>query len=167
MLAPINLQAWIADHKQELVPPVCNRQIYDMGDFIIMAVGGPNRRKDYHDDPGEEWFYQVHGDMLLKVIEASKPRDIWIREGEIFLLPSHVYHSPQRFENTVGLVIERKRQEQELDGFLWFCDACYHLLHQERVLLKNIEQDLPPVFKRFWDDEVLRTCQQCYHTLSH
>lgn len=35
---------------------------------------------------------------------------------QIFLLPAGVPHSPQRFADTVGLVIERRRLETELDG---------------------------------------------------
>ena len=165
MLPPINLQKWIADHQDALRPPVCNKQIYEMGDFIIMAIGGPNNRKDYHDDPGEEFFYQIKGDMVLRVMENGRPRDVKIKEGELFLLPSHVHHSPQRFADTVGLVIERKRATDELDGFIWYCDNCHAVLHKEYVALQNIVTDLPPLFKRFWDDEHARTCKQCAHVM--
>lgn len=165
MLAPMNLMKWIEDNKDNLKPPVCNKQVYEMNDFIIMMVGGPNSRKDYHDDPGEEFFYQLKGDMCLRIMENGKPRDVIIKEGETFLLPSHVHHSPQRFENTVGLVIERRRREGELDGFLWYCDKCHHPLHYESVSLKNIVKDLPPLFKRFWDSEEHRTCKSCGHMM--
>lgn len=165
MLPPINLKQWIEEHKEQLKPPVCNQQVYETGDFIIMVVGGPNSRKDYHDDPGEEFFYQLKGDMVLRVMEKSGPRDITIKEGEIFLLPSHVHHSPQRFENTVGMVIERKRAPQEMDGFAWYCDKCHNKLYQEAVLLKSIVDDLPPLFKRFWDSEEHRTCKKCHHVM--
>ena len=165
MIPPINLQQWIEAHKEQLKPPVCNQQVYDAGDLIIMVVGGPNSRKDYHDDPGEEFFYQLKGDMILRIMENGKPKDILIKEGEIFLLPPHVHHSPQRFENTVGLVIERKRQPNELDGFVWYCDKCHHKLHHEEVSLKSIVKDLPPLFKRFWDSEEHRTCKQCRHVM--
>lgn len=165
MLPPINLQKWIEQHKDKLKPPVCNQQVYEQGDFIIMIIGGPNTRKDYHDDPGEEFFYQLKGDMCLRVMENGKPRDISIKEGEVFLLPSHVHHSPQRFENTIGLVIERKRAEGELDGFAWYCDRCHGQLYSEYVPLKSIVADLPPLFKRFWDSEEKRTCKTCGHVM--
>jgi 3-hydroxyanthranilate 3,4-dioxygenase len=165
MLLPINLEQWISEHRELLKPPVCNKQIYEMGDFIIMAIGGPNNRKDYHDDPGEELFYQLKGDMVLRVREHDRPRDIPIKEGEMFLLPAHVHHSPQRFADTVGLVIERKRTPDERDGFIWYCDACHAKLHEEFVPLKSIERDLPPLFKRFWDSEKNRTCRQCHHVM--
>lgn len=165
MLPPINLQKWIDDHRDQLKPPVCNKMVYDVGDFIIMVIGGPNTRKDYHDDPGEEFFYQLEGDMVLRVMQDGKPQDIRIKQGEIFLLPPHIHHSPQRFENTVGLVIERKRHAGELDGFIWYCDKCHTKLHDEFVQLNSIVDDLPPVFERFWNSEQARTCGNCGHVM--
>lgn len=161
MRPPFNLRQWIEDHRDQLRPPVCNKQVYDVGDFIIMIIGGPNIRKDYHDDPGEELFYQLEGDMVLRIIEDGKPRDIEIREGDMFLLPPHVHHSPQRFENTAGLVIERKRQEGELDGFVWYCDSCHTKIHEHYIPLKSIVEDLPKVFSAFWESEDNRTCGNC------
>ncbi len=161
MRLPMNFKQWIEDHREDLKPPVGNKLLYEDGDFIIMAVGGPNTRKDYHDDPGEEFFYQIEGDMVLRIMENGRPRDIRIQEGEIFLLPGHVHHSPQRFANTVGLVIERKRTPDELDGFLWYCDVCHSKLYEEYLPLKNIVTDLPPLFDRFWQNEAARTCSQC------
>ena len=161
MLPPINLHQWIGEHQEFLKPPVCNRQVYEAGDFIIMVVGGPNSRKDYHDDAGEEFFYQLKGDMVLRVMEDGMPRDIRIQEGEIFLLPAHLQHSPQRFADTVGLVIERKRRGDEKDGFLWYCENCHYKLHEEYLPLAHIEKDLPQVFKRFWDSVEQRTCSEC------
>ncbi len=164
-LPPINLQAWIEEHRDQLKPPVCNKMVYEVGDFIIMIIGGPNIRKDYHDDPGEEFFYQVEGDMVLKVMEDGKPKDVTIKEGEMFLLPPHIHHSPQRFENTVGLVIERKRHADELDGFAWYCDECNSKIHEEFVPLKSIVDDLPPLFDRFWNSEENRACNDCGHVM--
>jgi len=161
MLPPFNFQQWIEDNRDKLKPPVCNQEIYAGEDFIVMVVGGPNTRKDYHEDAGPEFFYQIEGDMVLRIREDGKPKDIAIKEGEIFLLPPHVHHSPQRFENTVGLVIERKRNEGELDGFIWYCDDCNHKLYEEYLPLNSIVDDLPVVFKRFWDSEENRTCNEC------
>lgn len=165
MRAPFNFKRWIEDNRESLRPPVCNKQVFDDGDFIIMVIGGPNARKDYHDDPGEEFFYQLQGDMTLRVMEQGAPRDIEIKEGEVFLLPAHVHHSPQRRENTVGFVMERKRTAEEKDGFLWYCDECHTQLHAEYLPLKSIVKDLPPLFDRFWDDETARTCRACGHVM--
>jgi len=120
MLPPINFKNWIEDNKHLLKPPVGNKVVYENTELIIMIVGGPNTRKDYHIDEGEEFFHQLEGNMVLRIMEDSKPKDISINEGEIFLLPPKIPHSPQRFENTVGLVVERKRHPAELDGFQWY-----------------------------------------------
>ena len=135
--------------------------VYEDSEFIIMAVGGPNARKDYHYDEGEEFFYQIEGDITVKIVEDGKPRDVRIREGEIFLLPAKVPHSPQRPANTVGLVIERKRETEELDGFLWFCEKCGNKLYEEFVVLTNIVTQLPPIFDRFYNSAEHSTCKKC------
>lgn len=165
MLPPFNLQKWIDENRDSFKPPVGNKQVYAMGDFIIMCVGGPNSRKDYHDDAGEEFFYQLKGHMVLRIMEDGRPRDITINEGDVFLLPAHVQHSPQRFADTIGLVVERRRREGELDGFLWYCDQCHTKLHEEYVPLQSIESDLPAVFQRFWASEEKRTCNACGHVM--
>ena len=161
MLPPINFKNWIDKNRHLLKPPVGNQVVYEDTELIIMVVGGPNTRKDYHIDEGEEFFYQLEGRMVLRIIENKKPKDININEGEIFLLPPKVPHSPQRFENTVGLVIERKRRKGELDAFQWYCDACHTLLYEYFFLLTNIVTQLPPIFDEFWNDDDARTCKFC------
>ena len=159
---PFNFKKWIDDNRHLLKPPVGNQQVYKGNeDFIIMVVGGPNSRKDYHYEEGEEFFYQLEGDIVLKIIEDGKPKDINIREGEIFLLPPRIPHSPQRPADTVGLVIERYRKAGEEDGFLWFCENCGNKIHEEYVELKDIVSQLPPIMKRFWDSDENRTCKSC------
>ena len=117
----INFKKWIDDHRHLLKPPVGNKMVFeDHENFIVMVVGGPNARKDYHYNESEEFFHQLEGDITLKVIDNGKPVDIPIREGEIFLLPPKVPHSPQRPANTVGLVIEKKRSEDDKDGLQWY-----------------------------------------------
>jgi len=144
-----------------LKPPVGNSVVYDQGDFMIMVVGGPNSRKDYHVDPIEEFFYQLEGDMLLKVIIDDKRVDIPIKEGEIFLLPKNIPHSPQRFNDSVGLVIEYKREEGDLDAFQWYCDECDKILHEVSLDLENIVTQLPPLFDAYWENKEARTCNSC------
>ena len=161
MLPPINFKNWIEENRHLLKPPVGNQVVYEDTEFIIMVVGGPNIRKDYHIDEGEEFFYQLEGKMILKIMENGMPRDVKINEGEIFLLPPRVPHSPQRFENTVGLVVERKRHEDELDGFQWYCDECNSLLYEKYISLIDIVSQLPPLFNAFWVDEDARNCNEC------
>tara|TARA_Y100000996_G_scaffold158005_1_gene121878 strand:- start:151 stop:657 length:507 start_codon:yes stop_codon:yes gene_type:complete len=161
MLPPIDFKDWIERNRNLLKPPVCNKVVYEDTEFIIMVVGGPNTRKDFHVDEGEEFFYQIEGDMVLNIFKNNKIENIRIKEGNIFLLPPRVPHSPQRFENTVGLVIERKRRDNELDGFQWYCDSCNHLLYEKFFKLENIETQLPIIFEKFWSNDEARTCNNC------
>jgi 3-hydroxyanthranilate 3,4-dioxygenase len=165
-LTAFNLQRWIDEHREQLRPPVCNQQVFEENDFIVMIVGGPNSRKDYHVDEGPELFYMIEGDMLLKVVVGGEQQDIPIREGEMLLLPPRVPHSPQRFADTVGLVVERARLPHELDGFMWFCEECSNKLYEEFVYVDDIVGQLPPIFERFWESEKNRTCKQCGAVMS-
>ena len=123
-----------------------------------MVVGGPNQRTDYHWDEGPEWFYQLEGEMVLRIQEDGAVRDIPIKAGEIFLLPPRIPHSPQRGPDSIGLVIERKRLPDEDDGLLWFCEHCNHKVYEEYFFLHDIEKDFPPVFERFYSSIEHRTC---------
>ena len=161
VLTPFALMPWIEEHRHLLKPPVGNKQIFENDEFIVMAVGGPNSRKDYHYDAGPELFYQLEGEMLLKTMQDGKPVDIPIRAGEMLLLPGGVPHSPQRFANSVGLVVERRRRPDEKDGLMWFCEQCHNKLYEEYFVLKSIEKDFPPVFDSFFGDVEKRTCKQC------
>lgn len=160
---PFNLHKWIEDNRDLLKPPVGNKQIYvDNDDFIVMVVGGPNGRKDYHWEEGEELFYQLKGNMHVNIInEEGKPERIDIREGEMFLLPPRVPHSPQRPADTVGLVIERKRHTGEVDKLLWFCENCGNPLHEAGFELKDIGTQIRDAIGTYKNDLQARTCSQC------
>src|SRR5690606_11095613 len=143
---PFNFKKWIDENRHLLKPPIGNQQVYKgNADFIVMVVGGPKSRKDYHSNEGEEFFYQLEGDIILKVIEDGKPVDVPIREGEIFLLPAKVPHSPRRPANTIGLVLERYRRSGEVDGFIWHCAICCEKLYEEFFEVTHIVKQLPPV----------------------
>ena len=151
-IEPFNLTQWIEQNRDLLRPPVGNAQLFKTTwrNFIVMVIGGPNQRDDYHDDPGEELFFQVQGDITLRIIDpqSGRPRDLPIREGELFLLPPHVRHSPQRPADTVGLVVERLRLPGETDAFEWYDDEG-RLLYRRDVEIKDIVKDLPPVFEDY------------------
>jgi len=161
LMPPFNFKKWIDEHRHLLKPPVGNQVVWKDQEFIVMVVGGPNSRTDFHIDESEEFFYQLEGDINLRIIEDGKPRDLPIREGDIFLLPPRVPHSPQRPAGTVGLVIERRRQPHELDGFAWLCPRCDSKLYEEFLHVSNIVTQLPPVFDRFYSDPTHCTCKQC------
>jgi 3-hydroxyanthranilate 3,4-dioxygenase len=160
---PFNVKQWIADNRDLLKPPVGNKNLYaDAGDYIVMVVGGPNARKDFHFNETEELFYQLEGDIKVTIQEDGKAVEIPIREGEMFLLPSRVPHQPARPANTVGLVIECKREDPNmLDGLQWYCEKCNHLLHEYRFHLDNIEKDFLPRFREFYGSKEFRTCKKC------
>ena len=160
---PFNLQAWIEENRDLLKPPVGNKQIYlDNEDFIVMVVGGPNGRKDYHWEEGEELFYQLEGDMQVRIInEEGKRETIDIRQGEMFLLPPRVPHSPQRPAGTVGLVLERKRAPKEIDKMIWYCENCDQLLHEASFPLKDIGTQIRDAISAFKADVEARTCKHC------
>lgn len=159
--SPINFKAWIEENRHLLKPPVGNKVVWQDSDFIVMVVGGPNSRKDYHYNETPEFFYQVEGDIVLKIIENGEPKDVHIREGEIFLLPPKVPHSPQRGADTVGLVIEYKRPEGVKDALLWFCENCTTKLYEEDFALGNIETDMPIIFDKYYSSKNRRTCPNC------
>jgi 3-hydroxyanthranilate 3,4-dioxygenase len=160
---PINFPGWIEENKHLLKPPVGNKQMFPTGgDFIVMVVGGPNARTDFHVDPYEEFFYQVKGNMHVKVMTAEGPRDVHIREGEMWVLPRDTPHSPQRPEpGSIGLVLERIRETGTLEKFQWYCENCDALVHEVELQVSDIVEDLPPVFTAFYNDEKARTCGNC------
>lgn len=159
---PFNLKNWIDQNRHLLKPPVGNQQVFKASeDYIIMVVGGPNARKDYHYEDGEELFYQLEGDITVKIQEEGKAVDIKVKEGEMFLLPPHIFHSPQRPVNTIGLVIERVRAESETDSCTWFCEKCNAQLHQEVFSMKDIVNQLPQILNKFYATPELHTCKKC------
>lgn len=184
---PFNLQQWVDEHREQLKPPVCNKQIFEQNDYIVMVVGGPNNRSDFHYNETPELFYQLEGEMVLRVVnetadnnqksyaqlsadnarspsKAIEFNDIAIKAGEIFLLPPKVLHSPQRFENSVGLVVEQKRARGQQDALFWFCEHCKTPLYHEQFYLENIETDLPKVFSNFYENRENCQCKNCGHS---
>lgn len=163
LLRPFNFKKWIDENRHLLKPPVGNKVVFENTEFIVMVVGGPNSRKDYHYNESEEFFYQLEGDIVVKIQENGKAVEVPIREGEIFLLPPKVPHNPSRGANTIGLVIERKRRENEKDGLLWFCEKCNHPLYERYFTLENIMSQFQETFKLFYEDKNLCTCKNCGH----
>ena len=160
---PFNLTQWIEDHRDLLKPPVGNKNLYvESGDYIVMIVAGPNARKDYHYNETEELFYQLEGNITVRIQEDGKPVDMKLGPGDMYLHPAKVPHSPMREKGSLGLVIECKRAGTAAkDGLLWFCDACNHPLYETYFELRNIEKDFLPRFRAFYGSESLRTCESC------
>jgi len=159
-LSAFNVQAWLKEHRHELVPPVGNKLLFD-GEFKVMMVAGPNSRRDYHVEDGEEWFYQLVGDMTLKVVDGGEFYDVEISEGSTFCLPPRVPHSPQRSPGSIGIVVERQRREGELDTLRWYCEQCKSVLYQESFYCSDLVEDLPPIIQRYKSDRSKRACKSC------
>jgi 3-hydroxyanthranilate 3,4-dioxygenase len=159
-LAPLNLHAWVEEHRHLLKPPVGNAAIWN-SNFLVMIVGGPNQRSDYHVNPGEELFYQLEGDIVLKIIEDGQPRDLAIKQGEIFLLPAGVPHSPQRPANSVGLVVEQPKASQQPQHLRWYCRRCAELLYDEAFQPVDLGRQIKDIIERFSSDTEIRTCKSC------
>lgn len=163
---PFNFKKWIDENRHLLKPPVGNQTVYKGNkDFIVMVVGGPNSRKDFHYNESEEFYYQLEGNIVVRIWEDGKIVDLPINEGDIFLLPPKVPHSPQRGPNTVGLVMEMHRRPNDKDAFLWFCENCNNKLYEEFLELKDIVTQLPPLMERFYSNVDLRTCKNCGHVM--
>ncbi|MEO7243116.1 MAG: 3-hydroxyanthranilate 3,4-dioxygenase [Variovorax sp.] len=163
MLKAINFPKWIEEHRHLLKPPVGNQQIWKDTDLIVTVVGGPNQRTDFHDDPFEEYFHQFKGNAHLLIADRGKFERIDLNEGDVFLLPAHVRHSPQRPDpESLCTVIERNRAEGCIDAFEWFCAQCGTLVHRSELQMHSIVEDLPRVFGRFYESAPEeRTCPAC------
>ena len=161
IIPPFNLKKWVDDNRDRLKPPVGNQLVYKDTEFIVMIVGGPNARKDFHYNEGEEFFYQIEGNMTLPIIENGERRIIEINEGDMFLLPARVPHSPQRPANTVGLVIERMRKPHELDYCAWYCEKCNNQLDNQSFHLGDIVTQLPKLLNEFYANDELTICKKC------
>ncbi len=162
---PFNFKQWVEDYQDALKPPVGNKLLHQDSGMIVMVVGGPNTRVDFHDDPVEEWFYQIKGDMMLKIFEDGRIYDVPIREGEVFMMPSHTIHAPQRPNEGYGIVVESPRMSGMREGFQWHCFECEALVHRVEIPgmtdPSGIVDILPRVFAEFHENMDARTCPQC------
>ena len=162
-MKPFNFKEWIAEHRHLLKPPVGNKLIFHDSTFIVMVVGGPNERTDFHVNQTDEFFYQLEGDMVLKIIgEKGSIEDIPIREGDIFMLGRGIPHSPQRPAGSIGLVVEKTRERGEMDGFQWYCEKCFHKLYEEFCHISDVENQLDVIFERYYGGDY-GLCPECGH----
>lgn len=160
---PINFDKWLSDHAADFAPPVGNKQIWANSDLICTVVGGPNQRSDFHDDPFEEYFHQFRGTAWLLLWDRGRFERVTLNEGDTFLLPAHVRHSPQRPQaGSLCTVIERARPAGDKDGFEWICAQCAAVVRRDEIQLQSIVTDLPKVFNEFYaTPESERACPSC------
>jgi 3-hydroxyanthranilate 3,4-dioxygenase len=159
---PFGLEAWIAANLPTSRGAIGNKEVFKHSDFIFQIIKGPNARNDFHIDPFDEIFYQIQGHIFVHIIDVQgKEMPIRIEEGEVFLLPKNIYHSPRRPPGSVGLVIERPRKPGELDGAAWFCAKCSAMLDKVEFHCADIEVGIKEIIDAFNADEKRRTCERC------
>lgn len=113
--------------------------------------------------------------MVLKIVHNGEFKDIPIKEGEMFVLPARIPHSPQRPKDTIGLVIglqcenklliqkERARKESEKDALRWYCEKCKEIVYEEWFHCTDLGTQLKPVIERYRTKTENRTCKKCGH----
>lgn len=161
VLPPINLRAWVEEHRHLLKPPVGNQYLYAGQDFFVMVVGGPNARNDFHITASEEFFYQVKGDIIVRTREGDKIVDHKVREGDTFFIPANVPHAPCRPADTIGIVVERVRPAGEMEHLVFYCEGCGSLVHDIEFDCKDIVEHFRDTMEAFWQNEQARTCKKC------
>jgi 3-hydroxyanthranilate 3,4-dioxygenase len=162
-LVPFDLKGWIEENKDSFTPPMGSRVLYKDPQLIMIVVGGPNTRGDFHVTDSPEFFYQIQGDIVIEYFEDGKRLRSEVKEGQVALIPAMVPHSPQRPAGTVGLVIERKRRPDEADGFEWYCNKCDAKLHQAEKWDGRTLRSIGELTAGFESEESQRTCKSCGH----
>ena len=163
-LRNFNLKQWIDENRGDWGQ---RRTIWEDSDFIAFVTRGPNSRKDFHIDPGDEIFHQLEGELNLYYMTPGNKRELaHIKAGELFLLPAYVPHSPRRGEGSWTLVIERKRRASEQDRFVWFCEKCGNKLYETTVAFDDPADAVKLATERIRSDEKLRTCRNCGEVLA-
>jgi 3-hydroxyanthranilate 3,4-dioxygenase len=162
-LSTFHLKRWVEENKNLFSPPYkTNRLLVHHKDFLVMILRGPNVRLDFHVEPGDEFFYQIEGGIELHLKPDGEKREVVkIGEGEIFVCPASVPHSPRRPENTWGLVIERKRTPDEKEDFVWFCEKCDEKVLSRTVVQGDVGRQVTKIYEAFNADAAARTCQAC------
>lgn len=158
---PINLMQWYEANKHLMKPPVSNRYLYNGEDFFVMLINGPNARNDFHQTNSEEFFVQLKGDIVVRIIEDGRIKDVPVREGETFFIPGNVPHSPTRPPNTLGLVVERRRPAGETEHLQFYCEKCHALVEDIEFDCKDIVDHFKQAMEEFWADPQRSTCTKC------
>ncbi|MCI0362431.1 MAG: 3-hydroxyanthranilate 3,4-dioxygenase [Phycisphaerales bacterium] len=161
VLPPIDLMKWVEQNRHRLKPPVSNAYVYDGEDFFVMVIAGPNARNDFHVTNSEEFFYQLKGDIVVRIIENGKMKDVAVREGQTFFVPGGVPHSPTRPPNTLGMVVERRRPAGETEHLQFYCEKCGSLVEDLEFDCKDIVDHFKQAMEDFWADTRRNTCKKC------
>ena len=161
-LHKFNLQQWIDKNRGDWGQ---RRVIWQDSDFIAFVTRGPNRRKDFHINPGDEIFYQLEGELNLFYLKNNQRELAVLKPGEIFLLPKNVPHSPRRGDGSWTYVVERTRAASEMDSFIWPCEHCGNNLYETQVRFDDPGEAVKNATDRLRSDPALATCKKCQQVL--
>ncbi|MCZ6837342.1 MAG: 3-hydroxyanthranilate 3,4-dioxygenase [Planctomycetota bacterium] len=162
-MPPINILKWVEEHRDELKPPVGNKYLYDGDGFFVMVIAGPNARNDFHVTNSEEYFYQVKGDIVVRIQEDGAIKDIPVCEGETFFIPSGVPHSPTRGPGSIGVVVELRRPAGVIEHQQFYCGQCDTLVYDKKFDCDDIVKHFAQSMEDFWSDPELNKCPKCGH----
>ena len=163
-LKGFNLQQWIDENRGNWGQ---RRVIWEDSDFIAFVTRGPNRRKDFHINPGDEIFYQLEGELNLNYLGKERKAELaLLKAGDLFLLPANVPHSPRRADGSWTLVVERTRQSKEQDRFIWICEECGNTLHETTVRFNEPSDAVATATAAMKADPKLATCSRCNAVLT-
>ena len=157
-LKGFSLQRWIDENRGDWGQ---RRVIWQDSDFIAFVTRGPNRRKDFHINPGDEIFYQLEGELNLHYLNGGKPDLAVLKAGDLFLMPGGVPHSPRRADGSWTFVVERKRSQAEIDRFIWPCEKCGSKLYETAVRFDDPGDAVRKATDSLKSDPTLATCKQC------
>src|SRR3954471_6079724 len=157
----LDLHKWIEENSHLFKPPVSNRYVYDGRDFFVMIIKGPNARNDFHQVDSEEFFFQLKGDIKVRIRESDRIVDYLVREGETFFIPPNVPHAPVRPPNTLGMVVERRRPPGEKEHVIFYCPNCEAVVEDICFDCADIVEHFSKAMLDFWSDDERRTCKKC------
>ena len=95
---------------------------------------GPNARTDYHDDPYEEFFYQLRGDIVLQGARgrAGRATSRSARARSCCCPGTCGIRRSGRSRARSAWWWRRSGRCDVDDGFEWYCPKCWTLIHRVR-----------------------------------
>jgi 3-hydroxyanthranilate 3,4-dioxygenase len=157
-LQGFNLHRWIDENRGNWGQ---RRVIWEDSDFIAFVTRGPNRRKDFHINPGDEIFYQLEGELKLHYLKDGQHELAVLQAGDLLLLPRRVPHSPRRAAGSWTFVVEKKRSAGEMDCFIWPCEKCGNRLYETEVRFDDPSNAVADATQRIQSTPALATCKNC------
>jgi len=137
--------------------------LWQQPDSLVFLARGREYRSEFHINPSDETMYMIKGEMRLHYRTPQDKEEIAvIPEGSLIYTPAGTPHSPRFPPEAFALISERKRRENEIDRFQWYCRKCDGLLHEETFVVRDYAEDpVSKAYQRFFGSEEFRTCKRC------